>query len=133
MLYDISKSFLLYINLCVLSFVCHVKMKNCYCRCNNPITGCQRNKIIFKYWNNMKRTYQILFSSVQQYLHSVYTGVLFIYCSFRSVLDLLFRNFSQLQFPVTFSNSDFPCWFQSLSNCFVPPRKVISMHMNPVD
>jgi hypothetical protein len=78
MLYDISKSFLLYINLCVLSFVCHVKMKNCYPHCNDPIIGCQRNKIIFKYQNNMKSTYLILVSSVQQYLHPVYTSVLFI-------------------------------------------------------
>jgi len=49
MLCDISKSFHLYINLCVFIFVCHMKVKNCYSHCNNPIISCQRNKIIFKY------------------------------------------------------------------------------------
>ena len=109
------------------------KWKTRYSHCNNLVIGCQRNTIIFKYRSNMKRTYGIMVSSVQQFLCPIKTSVIFFECSFRSVLVLLFRNFPKVQLSVTFSNSDFPCWFQSLCSCFVPPCKVvISMHMNPV-
>lgn len=76
-LHDVSKSFLVYINLCVFTFVCHVKVKTPSPHCISLVICSERNKTIIKYRSNMKRIYIIMVSSMQQFLHPVYTSFVF--------------------------------------------------------